>query len=187
MTMSNFKVKTLTWSPYLPPVDMEKATPEQLSAIKVTPSNTKVSPYVLTLAHDPESYETRTELFNAIMYVKDGLGRDERELGSLVASCVNGCAFCASTHARRYIELTGRADVVERMYRFGLRQPEDDRLRAIIDFCEALSTTPPTDDPKHVHALRRVGLSDTDIIDLAHAAAIFGWANRLMHTLGHST
>lgn len=186
MSMSNFKVKALTWNPYLPPVDLEQATPEQLAAIKVTPSNSKVSPYVLTLAHDPESYETRTELFNSIMYVKEGLGRDEREMGSLVASYVNGCAFCASTHARRYIELSGRADVVERLYRFGLHEAEDDRLRAIIDFCEALSTTPPTNDPKYVQALKRVGMSDTDIIDLAHAAAIFGWANRLMHTLGHS-
>ena len=28
--------------------------------------------------------------------------------------------------------------------------------------------------------------SDLDILDLIHAVAIFGWANRLMHTLGEA-
>jgi alkylhydroperoxidase family enzyme len=32
-----------------------------------------------------------------------------------------------------------------------------------------------------------VGLDDVEIIDLIHAISIFGWANRLMHVLGHAT
>ena len=35
-----------------------------------------------------------------------------------------------------------------------------------------------------MQALHAVGLSDPEIIDLLHAVAIFGWANRLMHNLG---
>lgn len=182
----NFKVKALTWHPYLPPVELTDATPEQLAAMQVTPSSGKVSPYVRTLAHDPDSYVTRTRLFNDIMYVKCGLDRAERELGALIASCINGCTYCASVHARRYIELTGNADTIERIYRFGLHEPESPRVRAIIDFCETLSITPPSATKNHVATLRQEGLSDADILDLAHSAAIFGWANRLMHTLGHS-
>ena len=33
-------------------------------------------------------------------------------------------------------------------------------------------------------ALREVGLSEVEILDLILSASIFGWANRLMHTLG---
>ena len=33
-------------------------------------------------------------------------------------------------------------------------------------------------------ALRAVGMSDEEVIDLLHAVAIFGWANRLMQNLG---
>ena len=40
----NFKVKALTWHPYLPPVELTYATPEQLAAMQVTPSSGKVSP-----------------------------------------------------------------------------------------------------------------------------------------------
>jgi len=184
--ISNFKVKALTWHPYLPPVEIAEATPEQLAAMQITPSSGKVSPYVRTLAHDPDSYVTRTQLFNDIMYVKGGLDRAERELGALIASCINGCVYCASVHARRFIELTGNTETVERIYRFGLHETESPRVRAIIDFCEALSITPPSARPEHVTALREQGLDDADILDLAHSAAIFGSPNRLMHTLGHS-
>jgi uncharacterized peroxidase-related enzyme len=154
--------------------------------MQVTPSNTKVSPYVRTLAHDPESYVARTRLFNAIMYAKDGLDRAERELGALVASSVNRCIYCASIHARRYVALSDRADVVEEIYLRGLEGPFEPKTQAIVDFCRTLSETPSSVTKEQVQALRDHGMSKAEIVDLIHSAAIFGWANRLMHTLGHS-
>ena len=186
MSTSRFKVKALSWSPYIEPVEVATATEAQLAAMQVTPSNTKVSPYVRTLAHDPESYVARTKLFNAIMYAKGGLDRAERELGALVASAVNRCVYCASVHARRYVELSGREDVVEEIYVRGLEGPFDARTQAIVDFCKALSETPSHATREQVQALRDHGMSKAEIVDLIHSAAIFGWANRLMHTLGHS-
>jgi uncharacterized peroxidase-related enzyme len=186
MSASRFKVKALSWAPYIEPVDIATANEEQLAAMQVTPSNTKVSLYVRTLVHDPESYVARTKLFNAIMYAKDGLGRAERELGALVASAVNRCIYCASVHARRFVELSGRDDVVEEIYVHGLDGPFDARTQAIVEFCKSLSQTPTTVTKEQVQALRDHGLSKADIVDLIHSASIFGWANRLMHTLGHS-
>ncbi|EIM30010.1 peroxidase-related enzyme [Microvirga lotononidis] len=187
MSTSRFKVKPLSWAPYIEPVEVASATDEQLAAMQVTPSNTKVSPYVRTLAHDPESYVARTRLFNAIMYAKGGLDRAERELGALVASTVNRCIYCASVHARRYVELAERDDVVEQIYLRGLEGPFEPKVQAIVDFCRTLSETPSHVTKEQVQALRDNGLSKAEIVDLIHSAAIFGWANRLMHTLGHST
>lgn len=184
--MVKVNVKALTWRPYVEPVALETATPAQRAAMQVTPSSTQVSPYVRTLAHDPDSYVARTTLFNAIMYSAGGLGRAERELGALVASAVNGCAYCGSVHARRYEALSGRNDVVSALYTQGLTASFDARTRAIVDFCQALSQTPIALTPHHTAALRQQGLSDAEIVDLIHSAAIFGWANRLMHTLGHA-
>jgi len=61
------------WRPRVTPVELDAATPEQLDALQVTPSNTKVSEYVLVLAHDPQSLKVRSPLFNAIMYNSGGL------------------------------------------------------------------------------------------------------------------
>jgi len=53
-------------------------------------------------------------------------------------------------------------------------------------FAEALTLPPPRADQTHIKALRDVGMDEIEIQDLIHSIAIFGWANRLMHPLGHS-
>ena len=98
----SFTATVPEWSPYVTPVELKTATSEQLNAMKVTPSNKGVSAYVLTLAHDPESLEVRSPLFNLIMYGKGGLPSAERELGALSASIVNRCIYCAAVHASRF-------------------------------------------------------------------------------------
>jgi uncharacterized peroxidase-related enzyme len=181
----SIRLKSLDWHPYIAPVELSEATPDQLAAMKVTPSATKVSEYVRTLAHDPESYVARTVLFNAIMYVKGGLARADRELGALGASMVNGCLFCAVTHARRHSELMKNDDLVSSLV---LGKPEElgPRDIAIYNFARRLSVTPSQATPEDITALRAEGMDDVEIIDLIHAISIFGWANRLMHVLGYA-
>ncbi|GHD12206.1 peroxidase-related enzyme [Tianweitania populi] len=186
MSVKSVRLKPLTWHPHIAPVSLEEATAEQLEAMKVTPSAKKVSDYVRTLAHDPESYVARTVLFNAIMYAEGGLPRLDRELGALSASIVNGCRYCAVVHARQHSSLTKSDDVVTALY---LQQPENlpQREQAIDSFARNLSYTPSKATNEDMTALRAVGLGDAEILDLIHAIAIFGWANRLMHVLGYSS
>ncbi|GBQ92497.1 alkyl hydroperoxide reductase AhpD [Gluconacetobacter liquefaciens] len=179
------RVKPLDWVPYIEPVDVTQAAPRQREAMQVTPSSIGVSPYVRTLAHDPESYLARTILFNAIMYAPGGLPRADRELGALGASLVNGCPYCAMVHARRLTDLTHSDDAVTALWH---DRPDllSQRSQAIWAFARSLSSTPSSATPAQILALRDAGLSEADIIDLIHAVAIFGWANRLMHPLGHA-
>ncbi|MCS3433863.1 peroxidase-related enzyme [Klebsiella sp. BIGb0407] len=178
-------LKPLHWHPYITPVEVAQATPAQLEAMAVTPSNKKVSEYVRTLVHDPESYVARTVLFNAIMYVEGGLDRADRELGALGASIVNGCKYCAVVHARRHAQLSENDAVVSAIY-FERDDLLNARNLAIYRFAQRLSVTPAEASPEDIAALRAVGMDDGEIIDLIHAIAIFGWANRLMHVLGHA-
>lgn len=183
--ISSVRLKPLNWRPHIAPVEVSGATPEQLDAMKVTPSAKKVSEYVRTLVHDPESYVARTVLFNAIMYVDGGLARPDRELGALGASIVNGCKFCAVVHARRHAELTKSNYLVTALY---LDRPDQlgPRDMAIYRFARRLSASPSEATEEDIAALRSVGMDDIEIIDLIHAISIFGWANRLMHVLGHA-
>lgn len=182
-----FTVEPLEWIPYLQPVRLEDATEEQREAMKITPSNTKISDYVLTLAHDPESLAVRSPLFNAIMYGRDGLSRAGREMGALGCSLINHCLYCASVHAQRFIQQTKRPELVETIFSEG---PDaclnDEYWQPIFDFSVKLTRTPGTFSCSDVTFLRDHGLSDLEIFDLICSVGIFGWANRLMHTLGHS-
>ena len=172
------------WQPRVTPVDLNEATDEQLDALKVTPSNTKVSDYVLTLAHDVESLKVRSPLFNAIMYDKGGMSRAERELGALAASMVNHCIFCAAVHAARHAQLEKSTEVTDNLFRDGIAADLGPRDRAIFDFAVALSQCPSQAGPEHIQALKAAGLDEAEVLDLVLSASLFGWANRLMHVLG---
>lgn len=178
-----FTADKLDWRPYLAPIALEHATEAQRAALKETPSNTKISNYVLVLAHDPQSLGERTPLFNGIMYAKGGLARAERELGATVASVLNRCVYCVSVHAGRYLQLAKRPGVIERVFA-GETAALPARERAIAEFAEKLSACPPAAGPAEIAALRAAGLSDGEVLDLVLSVAVFGWANRLMHTLG---
>lgn len=169
------------WRPRVTPVDLDEATPAQREALKITPSGTKVSDYVLVLAHDPESLTVRSPLFNEIMYGEGGLSRADRELGAIAASVINKCIFCAAVHANRHEGYTKDASVTDAIFT-GQALPE--RETTLFEAATALSQNPPELDQTHIDALRAQGMSETEILDLILSTALFGWANRLMHVLG---
>ncbi len=172
------------WRPRVTPVDLAEATPEQREALKITPSNTKVSDYVLVLAHDPETLSVRSPLFNAIMYDSGGMSRAEREIGAIGASIVNRCIYCAAVHASRHAQLAKDTAVTDELFARGEKAALPPREQAIFNFSVKLSQTPPAVTEADAASLREAGLSEAEIVDLILSTALFGWANRLMHVLG---
>ena len=172
------------WQPRVTPVKLAEATQDQLDALQVTPSNTKVSDYVLTLAHDVESLSVRSPLFNAIMYDPGGMSRAERELGALGASMVNRCIYCAAVHADRHAKLEKDTTVTDELFAKGEKANLSPRDRAIFDFSRKSAQAPPAAGLEDMATLREAGLSDEEILDLILSSALFGWANRLIHVLG---
>ena len=179
-----FTTRVPKWRPRVTPIALETATEAQRHALRETPSNTKVSDYVLVLAQDPEALEARTPLFNGIMYAPGGMSRAERELGATAASFVNRCIYCAAVHASRYNQITGDESLMHKLFHDGAAADVDPRSRAILAFAVKLSACPPGVGPDDIAALREQGLSTEEIVDLTLSTALFGWANRLMHTLG---
>lgn len=182
--VTRFTTRIPKWRPHIRPVDQAHATEEQRAAMSETPSNTKVSDYVLVLAHDPQALAARSPLFNGIMYDPGGLDRAGRELGAVAASFVNRCIYCAAVHASRHAQITGDPSIMQKVFLDGPAADIAPRDRAILRFAVALSQCPPQIGPADIDALAEAGLSDEDIIDLTLSAALFGWANRLMHPLG---
>ena len=182
--LTEFTTSVPFWSPRITPVDLDEATEEQLEAMKVTPSDTGVSEYVLVLAHDPKTLKERTPLFNGIMYSRGGLSRPETELGAVAASVVNRCIYCAAVHSSRYNELTGDESVIESVFNKSGDADLDPRQKAILSFATKLSKCPSEAEKADVRLLIENGLGMDEILDLVLSTSLFGWANRLMHVLG---
>ncbi len=172
------------WNPRLTPVELDVATGEQLDAMKVTPSDTGVSEYVLVLAHDPTTLKVRTPLFNGIMYSHGGLSRPETEIGAVAASVVNRCIYCAAVHSSRYNELTKDESVMESIFGEGEDAGLNPRQKAILSFATKLSQSPSEAEQADVELLVENALEMDEILDLVLSTSLFGWANRLMQVLG---
>ncbi len=182
--ITNFTRHVPHWRPRVEPVVLADATEAQLDALKVTPSNIKVSEYSLVLAHDVETLKIRSPLFNAIMYDKGGLSRSERELGALGASVVNHCIYCAAVHASRHAQLEKDESVTDEIFARGDDAELNPRDSAIMTFSTLLTKSPESVGPEQLAALLEAGLDQTEILDLILSTALFSWANRLMHVLG---
>ena len=182
--VTKFTTSIPFWSPRVNPVELDEATEEQLDSMKVTPSDTGVSEYVLVLAHDPKTLKERTPLFNGIMYSRGGLSRSETELGAVAASVVNRCIYCAAVHSSRYNELTKDEMVMENIFNHGEDADLDPRQKAILSFAVKLSKCPSEAEKVDVEMLVENGLGMDEILDLVLSTSLFGWANRLMHVLG---
>jgi uncharacterized peroxidase-related enzyme len=180
-----FTSERLDWDPWIETVTEIGLSDEELADVYAQAPNAKGSPYFATLALDLPALVERTGLFNTTMRSPGGASNAERELAATAVSRVNGCVFCASVHAQRYIQSAKRPEVMERLLGEGVDAPQGDpRERAVVDFSVKL-----TRDPAHVTAadlqpLRDAGMTDLEIYDMAQSAAMFAWANRLMQTLG---
>jgi uncharacterized peroxidase-related enzyme len=116
-----------------------------------------------------------------------GASNSERELAAVVTSRINGCVYCASVHARAYNVYARKPEVIEGIYADGVDAPvtnADAREQAIIDYSAKLTRAHYDMTAADLQPLRDAGLTDIEILDVTHAAAMFAWANRLMLTLG---
>ena len=182
--IKEFTTSVPFWQPRVIPLELENASDEQLNAMKVTVSNTKIGEYTLVLALDPETLQQRTPLFNGIMYGRGGLSRAETELGAVAASVVNRCIYCAAVHADRYNQLTKDESVINSVFAEGENTELDERPKAILKFAAQLSNCPSDATKADTKRLADNGLNMGEILDLVLSASLFGWANRLMHVLG---
>ena len=179
-----FTMDSLEWSSWVPVLDPVQGTPDQLKVLDESHASARTSPYYLLLVQEPEVLRQRSKLFNTIMYGPRGAARAERELAAAAESRLNGCPYCLSVHAQRYVQLKGDPALMQALVAGGNDVPMDQRSRAIVNLSVRLSHTPPTAQPADVDALRALGMQDDEILDIILSVAMFAWANRLMQTLG---
>jgi len=182
---TQFTIERLDWAPWVGTVTEIGLSDEELAAVYEQAPNAKGSAYFATLALDLPALVERTGLFNSTMRSPGGGSNDERELAATAVSRINGCVYCASVHAQRYVQYTKRPEVMDRLLEEGVDAPlNDPREQAIVEFSAKLTRHPAELRPDDIKPLRDAGLTDLEIYDVAQSAAMFAWANRLMQTLG---
>ena len=186
-----FTLRPVTWTPWVETIDDIDATDEQREVLESVSKSKASRPYWATLAHDAPVLRARQHLFEETLRGKDGdehgAPKPDLELAAVATSKANGCVYCASVHARAFERLTDRADLVQAVLDHGPDADLPERERALVAFTFRLTEHPADLAPSDLRAMRDAGFRDLEIYDIAHAVAMFAWANRLMLTLGGQT
>lgn len=181
-----FPMESLNWKSWAPVLDIARATPDEIKVLEESHPKAKENPYYLLLVQEAEVLRQRSRLFNTIMYGPRGASRAERELAATAESRLNGCPYCASVHALRYVQMKGDAELMQRLMEGGTEVPMPPRARAIVDYAVRLAATPAAATLADVQRLRDEGMADAEILDITLSVAMFANANRLTQTLGEA-
>lgn len=119
------------------------------------------------------------DMYNDLMLGDSKLSRLEREMIAVVVSSHNKCFYCLTAHGQAVRKLSGDPQLGEMLvmnYR-AARLPK--KQRAMLDFAHKMTAEPDKVEEADRDALRKAGLSDRDIWDIAAVAAFFNMSNRL--------
>lgn len=155
--------------------------------MRVTPSNKGISTYVLTLSRTIRIACGRSPLFN-LMHMQQGQAfAGERELGATAASVVN-----RFLRTRRPCIALHQLHQAHRRDQRGLHRRTRRRTRRALPVRSSISRRICRRRRRRRRKPMRGILADVGLsgpirsLDLVLSTAIFGWANRLMHTLGRA-
>lgn len=124
-------------------------------------------------------FDAFTRLYNDLMLGESGLTKLQREMIAVVVSCRNRCTYCLAAHGAAVRELSGDAQLGDRLVMNYRDADLDPRDRAMLDFAWALADRPERVGEVERDALRAAGWSDRDLWDIASVASFFSMTNRM--------
>ena len=122
-------------------------------------------------------------LYSSLMEDESGLSKAEREMIAVAVSAQNHCFYCLTSHGavlRIRSKDAVQADAIAANYRAAELSP---RQRAMLDFAVKMTVASAECSDEDIDALRAVGFSDEDIMDIAQVAAFFNYSNRVASAL----
>jgi uncharacterized peroxidase-related enzyme len=137
-------------------------------------------PHVLTAyAFDMAKLEAFVAMYNDLMLAPSGLTKLEREMIAVAVSSANRCYYCLVAHGAAVRQLSGDPKLGEQMVMNYRAARLSKRQRAMLDFAVKLTVEPWKVEEEDREGLRKVGLSERDIWDVAAVAAFFNMSNRV--------
>lgn len=130
-------------------------------------------------AFDMAKLSAFAAMYNDLMLAPSGLSKLEREMIAVAVSSVNRCYYCLTAHGAAVRQLSGDPVLGEQMVMNYRAARLDPRRRAMLDFAVKLTERPHEVEEDDREGLRRVGLSERDIWDVAAVTAFFNMTNRI--------
>ena len=122
--------------------------------------------------------------YEEAMKGESGLTKAEREMIAVVVSVANDCAYCIAAHSAALRKLTKDAALADAIAADHAAAAVEPRVKAMLDFAVKLTLRPREMEEADVEALRQLGWSDEDVMDVAEVTGLFNMSNRMASGLG---
>jgi uncharacterized peroxidase-related enzyme len=133
---------------------------------------------------NPGALRSFLELYIGLMYGKSGLSRGEREMIATAISAHNHCDYCVSHHGEALRFYLKNGDQLEAFEQGRLPENIGQRAKTLIDYALKLTREPHAMTRADVESLQRVGVTDSEILDLVLLTAYMSYVNRIAQGLG---
>ncbi len=133
----------------------------------------------------PESIKHHMDLYMGIMFSRSELSRAEREMMAVVVSAANDCLYCQEHHANALHHYWKDEDKIQRLKRAADFDVLSAREQALCRYANTLTLQPGAHETHdHTMELRKIGLTDSGILDATLVVAYFNFVNRIVLSLG---
>lgn len=144
----------------------------------------KASEYLQTHSLRPISMLTHMALYLDILYKPGGLTRQQREMIAIVVSRENNCDECVAHHVQALSAIIGDKQVPETIAQDHHKLDLSAADRALLDYAVKLTHHPQSELERETAQLRKLGVSDDDILLARLTTAYFNLINRTARELG---
>ncbi|MDE1852864.1 MAG: peroxidase-related enzyme [Thaumarchaeota archaeon] len=135
---------------------------------------------------DPRSLQAHLDLYLSLMFGGGKLSRQQRELIAVVVSAENDCHYCVEHHSKALGRYVKDEEFIAKLVANPREAPLEPKERAMVDYALALTSDSHSLTREAVEGLRRVGMSDEEILQLNLVASYFNFVNRIANGLGVS-
>jgi uncharacterized peroxidase-related enzyme len=144
----------------------------------------KISNIMRAQSLNPNALRFFLGLYVSLMYGKSGLSRAEREMIATAISAHNRCDYCVSHHGEALRFYLKNGEQLSALKQGLLPDSVDERGKVLVDYALKLSSHPGAVTKGDLENLRRVGTSDSEILDLVLLTAYTNYVNRVAQGLG---
>lgn len=133
------------------------------------------------LAHRPAELRAFLAYNDALMNKESGLTASEKEMIIIAFSSVNGCTYCVMSHGATLRLESGNPLLADQIAVNYHEADLNKREKALINFAMKVSSNSSEINESDFDELKKHGLSDEDIWDIAGITAFFNLSNRMMN------
>lgn len=168
----------------LPPTEVGGELEELYEQIKARMGLPMVPNIFQTFSLKPAILGAVWGMFRTVMLGETEIPRELKEMIAVVVSKANNCHYCVAVHSFSLQLLGLEEERVEQITRDYLQADLDERTKAILDFAVKVSKAADEVGEEEVDSLRRLGLSDGEILEIVTVVAMFNAINRVADALG---